>query len=155
MGSGKSSVGALVAEREHAAFFDLDQMIEAEAGMPVSEVFARRGEPGFRALESRLLPMVLQPGAVAALGGGATMDDTNWALITERAISVYLEVAIETAWARIGGSAERPLAAGRTREQLQALLETRRPRYEEATHRVDANGDSETVAAEVIRLWSD
>jgi shikimate kinase len=155
MGSGKSAVGALVAERERAPFFDLDRMIESEAGASVSEVFAARGEAGFRAVESRLLPSALRPGAVAALGGGTPSDDGNWALITARATSVYLEVAMETILARIGDSPQRPLAAGRTREQLQALLDARRPRYEQAMHRVDANRDPEVVAAEVATLWSD
>jgi len=71
MGCGKSVVGVLVAQRAGAPFHDLDFVIENEAGMPVSDIFRTRGEAAFRAMESRLLPTVLQPGAVVALGGGA------------------------------------------------------------------------------------
>src|SRR4029077_1062025 len=60
MGSGKSVVGALVAYRAGAPFFDLDFMIESEAGMTIPEIFSSRGEEGFRALESRLLPSTLR-----------------------------------------------------------------------------------------------
>src|SRR5207302_11448601 len=89
MGSGKSVVGALVAYRARAPFFDLDFMIESEAGMTIPEIFARRGEAAFRILESRLLPDALKGGAVAALGGGTVMDDANWQLVRQRSMPVY------------------------------------------------------------------
>ncbi|HEY3196124.1 MAG TPA: shikimate kinase [Candidatus Dormibacteraeota bacterium] len=155
MGSGKTVVGGLVAERAHALFFDLDFMIENEAGMAISDIFATRSEEAFRAIESRLLPDVLKPGAVAALGGGTPVPESNWKLIQERSITVYLEASFESIWSRIRGFSNRPVAAGRTREQLNALLEERRPRYEEAAHRVDADQSLDAVAAEVMNLWSD
>src|SRR5690348_5908925 len=113
MGSGKSVVGALVAYRAHAPFYDLDFMIENEAGMSIPEIFARRGEAAFRSLESRLLPEALHSGAVAALGGGTVMDDDNWLLVQERSVPVYLELSFQTIWERIGRSENRPLIAGR------------------------------------------
>src|SRR5437764_1165401 len=78
MGSGKTLVGALVAERVHAKFFDLDHLVEHEAGMSIAEIFATSGEPAFRALERKVLPHALQGDTVVALGGGAVMDDDNW-----------------------------------------------------------------------------
>ena len=155
MGSGKSVVGALVAERAGAQFLDLDLMIASEAGMSVPDIFAGRGEAAFRTLESRLLPSALQPGAVAALGGGTAMDDGNWQLIGERAISVYLEVPFEVIWRRIQGSRDRPLIAGRSRDEVEDLFVRRRIRYEQASHRVDADRPPDTVAADVLALWSD
>jgi shikimate kinase len=154
MGSGKTVVGGLVAERAQAPFFDLDFMIENEAGMAISDIFATRSEEAFRALESHLLPDALKPGAVAALGGGTPVSDSNWKLIRERSVTVYLDASFEAIWSRIGGLLKRPLAAGRTREQLHALLEERRPRYEEAGHRVDADQPLDAVATEVLRIWS-
>jgi len=154
MGSGKSVVGALVAYRASAPFFDLDFMIENEAGMTIPEVFASRGEEGFRALESRLLPSAVREGAVVALGGGTTMDDSNWQLIRDRAMSVYLELPFTTIWERIGRSQNRPLVAGRLRKEVENLFDRRRPRYEQATHRVDADRSPDDVAAEVLSLWS-
>lgn len=154
MGSGKSVVGALVAYRAGAPFFDLDFMIEGEAGMTIPEIFANRGEPGFRALESRLLPDALRDGAVAALGGGTPMDDANWQLIRDRATSVYLEVPFNSIWDRVGRSQDRPLLAGRLRKEVETLFDTRRRRYEEAHLRVDADRSPDDVAAEVLALWS-
>ena len=154
MGSGKTVVGALVAQRSGTAFHDLDMMVEDEAGMAVSDIFAIHSEAVFRALESRLLPKALQPETVVALGGGAALDDSNWKLIRERATTVYLEASFDTIWARIGHQANRPLFFGHPREEIEALLNRRRPRYEEASHRVNADAPLDEVATEVMKLWS-
>jgi shikimate kinase len=154
MGSGKSTVGGRVADRAGAPFSDLDSMIENEAGMTIREIFATRSEAGFRALESSLLPDALQPGAVVALGGGTPLDESNWRLIRERAVTVYLEVPFATIWKRVGPTSNRPLATGRSRSELEALLEERRPRYEKASHRVDADRRPDVIAEEVLNIWN-
>jgi shikimate kinase len=155
MGSGKSVVGALVAYRAGAPFFDLDFMIESEAGMAIPEIFSNRGEEAFRALETRLLPGALREGAVVALGGGTAMDEANWQLIRERATSVYLELPFDRIWERVGRSQNRPLVAGRLRKEVESLFDRRRPRYEQAAHRVDADRSPDDVATDVLALWSD
>src|SRR5437868_213224 len=129
MGSGKTLVGALVAERAHAAFADLDLMVEDRAGMPVADIFATHSEVAFRELEKELLPVALRPDTVVALGGGVVIDDDNWALITARSTTVYLEVPFGSLWARVGRRPGRPLIAGRTRAEVEALFERRRLRY--------------------------
>jgi shikimate kinase len=154
MGSGKSVVGSLVAQRSHAPFHDLDRMIEDEAGMPIAGIFATGGEPAFRALEKRVLPLALQPGAVVALGGGTVIDDANWSLVAGSASTIYLEVPFTTMWERIRHQTGRPLATGRSIEDVEALFERRRPRYEQALHRVDGDRPPAAVAHEVIALWS-
>ena len=154
MGSGKTVVGGLVAQRSGAAFRDLDLMVEDQAGMAVSDIFAIRSEAVFRTIESRLLPKALQPDTVVALGGGATVDDANWKLIREEASTVYLEASFATIWGRIGHQANRPLFFGHPRDEIEALLERRRPRYEEASHRVNADAPLDAVATEVLKLWS-
>lgn len=154
MGSGKTLVGALVAERAHARFADLDLMVEDRAGMPVADIFATHSEAVFRALEKELLPVALAPGTVVALGGGAVMDDDNWALIKGRATTVYLEAPFAALWSRIGHLPGRPLVARRSPAEVEALFERRRPRYEEAEHRVDASRDPALVAVDVLKIWS-
>jgi shikimate kinase len=154
MGSGKTLVGALVAERSGSSFFDLDHLVEHEAGMSIADLFATAGEPAFRALEKQVLPKALKSGTVVALGGGAVMDDDNWALITDRATTVYIEVPFETIWSRIRQLPGRPLIAGRTQGDVEALYERRRSRYEQAAHRVDGDRPPGEVAADVLRLWS-
>jgi shikimate kinase len=154
MGSGKTFVGAAVAERTKSPFHDLDSMVEQEAGMTIPEIFATDGEPAFRALEARVLPRALQPGAVVALGGGSLIDDANWRLVDGKAYTVYLDVPFETMWRRIQARPGRPLVSGRSHEEVLALFERRRPRYEQAAHRVDGDRPGEVVTDEVIKLWS-
>ncbi len=154
MGSGKTLVGALVAERARATFFDLDHLVEHEAGMSIADVFATSGEQVFRALEKQVLPRALEPGAVVALGGGVVMDDDNWDLIRGRATTVYIEVPFDMMWRRIGKSPVRPLISGRTASDVEALYERRRARYEEAEHRVGGDRPPNEVAEDVLRIWS-
>jgi len=154
MGSGKSVVGAIVADRTGAPFRDLDLLIEAEAGMPISSIFATGGETAFRALEKRLLPAALEPGCVVALGGGSLINDASWDVVVRTATTVYLEVPFETMWERIRRLAGRPLASGRSRAEVESLFETRRRRYEQAVHRVNGDRPPAVVADEVINLWS-
>ena len=153
MGSGKSTVARLVAERAGAPHRDLDSMIEERCGMPTAEIFATRGEAAFRALESELLPEALLPGAVVSLGGGAPLADANWALLRERAITVWLDAPLAKLLARAGGGTDRPLLAGRSAAQVRRLLEARLPRYREADHRVRADRAAHVVAEEVLELW--
>jgi shikimate kinase len=75
-------------------------------------------------------------------------------LITERALTVYLEVPFETIWKRIGPTSNRPLAIGRSRSELEALLDERRARYEQASHRVDADRRPDVIVDEVLKLWN-
>ena len=154
MGAGKTLVGALVAQRARAAFFDLDHLVEDRAGMSVAEIFATHSEEAFRAFEKETLPRLLRPDAVVALGGGVVMDDDNWRLISDRATTVYLEVPFETIWRRIHHLPGRPLIANRTAAEVEALFERRRGRYEESDHRVDGAREAGEVASEVLKLWS-
>lgn len=155
MGCGKSVVGVLVAQRAGAPFHDLDFVIENEAGMPINEIFATKGEAAFRAMESRLLPDLLKPGAVVALGGGAPIDESNWKIIVERSTTVFIDCAFDTIWDRIKGTVNRPLTASKSRAELEVLLAERRTRYLQAIHRVDGDRPADVVAEDILKLWSD
>ena len=122
--------------------------------MEIPDIFAAKGEAAFRALERAILPRALEPGAVVALGGGAVMDDANWSLVIERAVPVYLEVPFTTLWDRIHAEQSRPLIAGRSQSEVEALFEARRFRYEMAPRRVKGDRAISDVAEEVLRLWS-
>ena len=155
MGCGKTVVGVQVAQRADTPFRDLDVAIENEAGMSITNIFATRGEAVFRAMESRLLPALLQPGTVVALGGGAPIDEANWKIIIERSTSVFIDCGFDTIWDRINGMTTRPLLASRSRAEVESLLEERRPRYMEAIHRVDGDRPADAVAEDILKLWSD
>ena len=154
MGSGKTLVGGLVAQRGRAQFFDLDHLVEDQAGMSVAEIFATHSEAAFRAFEKATLPRLLQPDSVVALGGGVVMDDENWHLISQQSMTVYLDVPFAVIWERIKNLGTRPLIADRTEAEVEELHERRRPRYEQAQHRVDGTRPAGEVADEVLKLWS-
>lgn len=150
-GSGKTTIGALVAERTGVAFRDTDADIEAAVGKPISEIFIDEGEEHFRALEGDAIAAALAGhDGVLALGGGAVLDpDTRKALLGQTV--VYLEVDVPDAVKRIGLNRDRPLLVGNPRAQLRALLDARRPLYEEvATFVVDGSRDAETVTADIL-----
>jgi shikimate kinase len=153
MGSGKSTVGRLVADRAGIPFRDLDRLIEQARGMTIAELWDAEGEAAFRRLEAKLLPEVLEAGGVVSLGGGAPLSDVNWRVIDELATSVFLDVPFPTLWARIGEQTHRPLIRDRQRAEVEALLDRRRPLYRRATFTVDAAPDAEVVAQEVLTLW--
>lgn len=155
MGCGKSVVGVLVAQGAGAPFQDLDFVIENEARTSITDIFTTRGEAAFRAMESRLLPDLLQPGVVVALGGGAPIDEANWKIIVERSTTVFIDCGFDSIWDRIKGTTTRPLLAGKSRAELEALLHQRRPRYMEAIHRVDGDRPADVVAEDILKLWSD
>jgi len=153
MGSGKSTVGGLVAGLAGCPLRDLDAMIEQQVGRGIPEIFERDGEAAFRNLEAALLPSALVGEVVVALGGGAALRDDSWRLVKERAVSVYLEAPLAVLLQRLGPGQGRPLLGGRSQEEVLLLFEERRPRYEQADHRVDAGGPPDMVAEEVLTLW--
>lgn len=116
MGTGKSTVGPILAARLGRPFIDLDDAIEAAAGQAIPAIFAAVGEAGFRARERAVLSEVLAgPGAVIAviaLGGGAVVDPVNRAAVRGAGILITLTAEPETLLARLGHGEGRPLAQG-------------------------------------------
>ena len=138
MGAGKSTVGASVAEATARPFVDLDALVERRHG-PIPELFAR-GEAEFRRIEEETLAEVLAgPESVIALGGGTVLSPLNRERLRARAFTVYLDVDVETAWARVRGS-DRPLA--QREDEFRRLYAARQQAYEEAAEAAadDADG---------------
>jgi shikimate kinase len=151
MGAGKSSVGAELARRWEVDLRDTDADVETDAGKTVSEIFVDDGEQVFRALERRAVENALaEHTGVVALGGGAVMaDETRSALAGHRV--VFLDVGLADAAARVGLGGTRPLLLGNVRGQLKALLDARRPLYDEvAVVRVDTDGKTVADVADEV-----
>lgn len=132
MGSGKSTIGQLLAKQLDLPFADLDQLIEQQAGRPIPELFAAEGEAAFRALERRLLQDVLarQESLVLATGGGALMGaDAEQALADSSALVVFLDVTLPTIRVRVGSGEGRPMLTGRGEDGWEKLYDERHPRY--------------------------
>ncbi|MGH2706217.1 MAG: shikimate kinase [Actinomycetota bacterium] len=147
MGSGKSAVGAALAQRTGRRFVDLDAEVERAAAMPVEEIFRREGEAGFRMREAEAVRgLVVTGDAVVACGGGIVLDPANVAALRDAGTVVYLEVSPAVAAARVGAGEGRPLAP-----RLAELIEQRRRLYEAAAHRtVDADRPLEEVVASIL-----
>jgi shikimate kinase len=138
-GAGKSTVGALIAQRLGVAFRDTDADVEAAAGMPVADIFITSGEEAFRALERDAVARALaEHDGVLALGGGAVLDPATRDLLRGHPV-VHLVVSSSAAAKRVGLARDRPLLVGAPRAQLAALLKARTPLYEEV-----ARGQVET-----------
>ena len=151
-GSGKSTVGPLVAAALGVGFRDTDADIVEMAGKPISDIFVDDGEDHFRVLESKALAAALAThDGVLALGGGIVMAPANRALLAGHNV-VYLSVGLSDAVKRVGLDTGRPLLSVNPRATLRFLLDQRRPLYEEvATHTVDTDGRTpEDVAAAVV-----
>ncbi|MEN2417875.1 shikimate kinase [Streptomyces rimosus] len=137
-GAGKSTVGALLAERLGVGYRDTDADIEAGAGKPIPEIFIDQGEPHFRELERQAVRAAVEthPG-VLSLGGGAVMDDGTRALLAGLPV-VFLDVQLADAVRRVGLDAPRPLLAVNPRQRWRELMEARRPLYTEVARAVVA-----------------
>jgi shikimate kinase len=153
-GSGKSTVGAALAELLGLPLHDTDAAIEAGQGRTISDIFIEDGEPAFRALErAEVARAVAEDDGVLALGGGAPVDPSTEALLVGQTV-VFLDVGIADASKRVGFDQSRPLLAVNPRASWVRLMNERRPVYERvATFRVDTAGRTpQDVAAEVAGL---
>ena len=150
MGSGKSTVGPVLAGQLGRSFVDLDHLIEDAGEMDIPRIFDLRGEAHFRELETRMLAVVRQQEpAVVALGGGAFSQAPNRGLIFESGIAVTLRIPLELAWRRSTRMDNRPLA--RDRRQFEALYRERRPDYDLADLKVGVEGRSPEQICRLIR----
>ncbi|MNN02443.1 Shikimate kinase [compost metagenome] len=152
MGTGKSTVGSLLAAETGLALVDLDQRIVEEAGRTIPDIFAAEGEAYFRELESAILRSTLQErGIVLATGGGAVLREENRLVMREGGLVVALQATAEEIVARVGEDPGRPLLAGGAKERVIALLEERKDAYAFAHLTVDTSGKSaEQVSAEIL-----
>jgi shikimate kinase / 3-dehydroquinate synthase len=151
MGAGKSTLGLETAERTGRQFVDLDELVEAESGASVEELFAREGEHRFRELEEEWAVTVLEgtDRAVLALGGGAVESERTREALRGHATTVWVDLPVDTAWERAQGTG-RPLA--RDPGQFRELYERRRPLYEGAADVVACDLHDVVLAAAGIRV---
>ncbi len=132
MGSGKTTVGRLVAARLGVEFADCDEQIEARTGLSVKELFSDRGEPAFRRAEREVLASLLEPGGpgVIAAGGGAVLDEANRSRMRRVAKVAWLRSTVGTLTDRVGTGEGRPLLAGSAAARLAEIGRIRAQLYE-------------------------
>ncbi|GAA3383397.1 shikimate kinase [Streptomyces racemochromogenes] len=152
MGSGKSTVGGVLARRLGVPYRDTDADIVAAQGREISDIFVDEGEPYFRELErAAVAAAVAEHTGVLALGGGAVLDEGTRALLTGLPVA-YLSMDVEEAVRRVGLGAARPLLAVNPRRQWRELMDARRHLYTEVARVVVATDDRtpEEVAQAVL-----
>jgi len=154
MGSGKTTVGPLLAKRLSWDFIDADDVIEAEAGIPIAQIFAQHGEAAFRAREHDTIARLARRDAlVLALGGGAieTAALRELLLNSPGTLLVHLDVKLETTLSRCHGTEQtRPVLADRA--NLAARYEKRRPLYRTAHLSIAVDTLTPEQLAEQIHL---
>ena len=131
MGCGKSTMARLLSEATGAKLIEMDETIEKEAGMPITQIFETYGEEHFRDLESQLVLRIAEEGgAVVSCGGGAILRLENVEHMKKNGKIVYLSATPETIFQRVRHSTNRPLLNGNMNvEYISSLIEKRLPRY--------------------------
>ncbi len=146
MGTGKSTVGRLLAERLDRPFVDMDEQLEAHFGKSIGEVFADEGEPAFRLAEIRLCTQLAeQQGLVISTGGGALVNPGSRHALAESGPVICLTASLDQILARIGQAVDRPLLPGDAdaqRQRIRDLLHERRQAYAAIPLQVDTTNRS-------------
>ncbi|MGH7646415.1 MAG: shikimate kinase [Gemmatimonadales bacterium] len=154
-GSGKTTVGRLVAEELQATLLDVDAILVRKEGRPIAAIFAEQGEAAFRTLERREVDAALaqEPGVIVP-GGGWAAQRGNLEAAKERGFVVYLKTRPETAAARATPEGTRPVLLGEDPVLLmRTLLRAREPFYARADARVETDRLlARGVASDVVRL---
>ncbi|UCC45544.1 MAG: shikimate kinase [Candidatus Zixiibacteriota bacterium] len=162
-GSGKSSVGAHLADRMKVRFYDTDLMIEKARDMKIADIFDRHGEPGFRKLESDMIRTLCQPRirpGVVALGGGAFQNPNSRKLLLACCHVIYLSCSTREIYRRLGQTTDRPLLRAKPKtgetlrqarlRQIGEMLRRRTANYRKAHHIYSTTG--KTVPSAVTDL---
>lgn len=151
MGTGKSTIGKLLAKRLGWSFTDTDEWIEREQGTTISELFRKHGEAYFRSLESKALRELLtEKKRILATGGGAVLAEENRVCMLENGFVIALTADTETIICRVSSDRSRPLLQGDLEERVQALMEQRKHAYKFAHVSIDTTSLSAQQIVEQI-----
>ncbi len=156
MGTGKTTVGKLVAERLGWRFVDTDQVIEEQQGRSIKAIFASDGEAAFRRMEAALcIELAGWRQTVIATGGGIVLNPANRANLNHAGLVICLEASAQEIATRLAGVTDRPLLAGPDPvSRIQHLLAARAEAYGALPHHVNTSGCSpDDIAGQVIALW--
>ena len=161
MGSGKTTVGKALSKATGMMFYDMDWYIESRMRKTVSQIFAERGEEGFRQIEYNMLHEVAEfENVIISCGGGTPCFFDNMDYLNQQGDVIYLKATPEVLYKHLlMGKVERPLLKGKTPEELIAYitehLKEREPYYNKAQHVLDVsvldNYDKINISVEHIR----
>lgn len=155
MGSGKTSVGKLLASRAGHRFVDIDALIVERENRTINDIFTQEGEAYFRKVETELLEKALMGNnLVVSTGGGAVISERNRELMKGAGIVVNLTASAEDILERLSGENERPLLReGKGLEKIRQMLNERERYYADADIRIDTTGKNvEDVVREILAI---
>lgn len=154
MGCGKTTVGKILAKNNNMNFVDMDKYIEQKAGMSVKEIFAQKGENGFRDMEHQAcVELSSCQGYVIASGGGTLTFERNVKILESTGTIVLIDASFNTLYNRLKHDTSRPLLQCENRAQkIKELLSKRMPLYRNASSvTVNGNQSSRKVAQEIMK----
>ncbi|WP_457640238.1 shikimate kinase [Persephonella sp.] len=150
MGSGKSTVGRIIADRLKMEFVDVDSLIEKETGKSIPQIFREKGEAYFRQIEKRMLAKLTEKNkVVVSTGGGLGADRENMEKMKKTGFVVWLDVSLEEILRRTKGDTERPLLK-QPLEAVKKLYNSRKKVYALADVHIKAEGKTPQQTAQEI-----
>ena len=155
MGCGKSSIGRVLARRTKRGFVDMDRYIEEKTNMTVAEIFAEKGESGFREIETEACRELSgRENLIIAAGGGTLTIPLNVEILKKGGRIIYIEVSLENLCERLKHDTRRPLLQVENRvEVIEELLNKRLPLYRKAASvYVNGNFNSSVVAGNILSI---
>ncbi|MGE0918727.1 shikimate kinase [Trichlorobacter lovleyi] len=159
MGSGKTSVGQLLAARLGYRFQDLDALLVEQAGKSINQIFADEGEAAFRERETALLAtLVGQHGIILSTGGGVVIREANRRLLHAGGLVVNLTATVPVLAGRLALADDRPLLKGdeALEARIERIMTERESFYADADIRIDTTGKTlEDVAAEILAVYAE
>ena len=155
MGSGKTSIGLIISKKLNLRFIDVDQEIETELGMEISEIFENKGEEYFREIEERFtLKILKKQKTIISLGGGAFLNQNIKREILKNHISFWLNWRPETLISRINRSTKRPVAFKATKNELYELINKRSKIYSKALYKVNCdNLKKNEIVKKILKIY--
>ena len=156
MGTGKSTIGAALAQSMGWTFVDFDALIEARAGINVRQIFKTHGEAYFRQLESEIcIELNAWHNTVIATGGGTLVNPQNLAAVSARNLVICLDCMPDVLWQRLAESTVRPMLDADDRQsKLLTLFSARQSAYARIPHHIDTTvWDTPKILAEIENLW--
>jgi shikimate kinase len=156
MGSGKTTVGRLVAERLGREFKDTDRLIEDRTGISIVRIFSERSELYFRALEREVVKEIAeQRNLVVAIGGGTIVDEENRRELSSDSLLICLLAATNVLHQRLNGTNHRPLLKGRDlRTRIEEVLRERMSVYRAVEHCIETDRLTvESVADRIVQIY--
>ncbi|MDA8997321.1 shikimate kinase [bacterium] len=155
MGSGKSSIGAMVSNKLNIPFIDIDYLIEERVGMTISKIFESNGEDYFRNLEEKItIKSLKQKNVIVSLGGGGFINNKIRKEVLKNHFSFWLNWDDLILIKRIKGSKKRPLASKSTEQEIKAIINKRKKIYSKANFKINCDKLTKSeIVKTIIKIY--